>query len=74
MKNTSQEMESRICTINICGQMKIPMGIFHQITNSSSPATSEPVFMGLTYFQIGFQGRITKLSWKSLANMPLIVL
>jgi hypothetical protein len=62
MKNSSQEIESRIFTISICGQMKIHMGFIHQITNSSSPATSEPVFMGLTYFEIGFQGRITKLS------------
>jgi hypothetical protein len=70
MKHSSQEMESRIVTISICGQMEIHMRYFHHITNSGSQSTSGPVFVviiysGPTYFQTGVQGGITKLSWKT---------
>jgi hypothetical protein len=83
MKHGSQEMESRIFTITICGQMKLHMRFFHHITNSGSPSTSGPVFVVIIYsepmyFQMSLQGGITKLSQKKimpdfLANVPLII-
>jgi hypothetical protein len=66
MKRSLQEMESKIFTISICGQMQF----FHHITNSGSSSISEIVFVVIiylytTYFQTGLQGGIKKLSWKT---------
>jgi hypothetical protein len=69
-KHSSQEIDSRIFTVSIWELMKNHMRFFQHITNSGSPSTSVPVFVGiicsdLTYSQTGFQGGITKLSWKA---------
>jgi hypothetical protein len=69
MKHSSQEMESIIFIISVCGLMKIHMRFFHHITNSGSPSTSRPIFMVIIYsdpmyFQTCLLGGITKLSWK----------
>jgi hypothetical protein len=71
LRHSLQESESIIFTINICGQMKIHMQFFHHISNSISPSIFGPVFVVIiysdsTFFQTGLQGRITKLSWKTI--------
>jgi hypothetical protein len=70
IKYSLQEMESRIFTVNFCGQMKIQMRFFLYIINSGSPSTPGPVFVVIiyldpTYLKTGLKGGITKLSWKT---------
>jgi hypothetical protein len=73
MRHSSQETESRIFTINICGQMKIHMQFFHHVTISSSPSISGPVFVVVIYSDSTFfPNRLTGRNYKAFLenNMP----
>jgi hypothetical protein len=47
--HSSQEMESKIFTISICGKMKIHMLFFLHITSSGTTSSSGPVFGVIIY-------------------------